>query len=106
MNENSNEKLNLSPSGNEMTIYCAEKMKPLLMDGLSRCSELEIDLSLVEEFDSAGFQLLVLVKRESIRLGKTVRLVNHSPAVREMFDFFNMAAHFGDPMVITAREAA
>lgn len=106
MSTDSPSKILLTPSGNDMTIYSAEKTKPMLLDALSRCAELEIDLSRVGEIDSAGFQLLLLAKRESGHAGKALRLTAHSPAVREMLDFFNMAAYFGDPMVIPAREGA
>ena len=88
----------------DMTIYNAAAQKQGLLDALQGTDRLEIDLSAVSEIDTAGFQLLVLVKREAARLNKTARIVAHSPAVREVVDFFNMAAHFGDPMLIPAQE--
>lgn len=90
----------------DMTIYNALAQKTIFMDALAQCKELEIDLSQVGEVDTAGFQLLLLTKREAARLGKTARIVAHSPAMRELLDFFNMAAFFGDPLVIPAREQA
>ena len=65
---------------------------------------LELDLAHVAEMDTAGFQLLALAKRESLRLNHTLRIVGHSAAVREVIEFLNMAAFFGDPLVITAAE--
>ena len=47
-------------------------------------------------------QLLVLIKREAQRLGKQAHIVAHSEAVRELLDFYNMAAEFGDPLLIPA----
>lgn len=85
-----------------MTIYNASELKPRLLAALEAASVLELDLSHVGELDTAGFQLLVLAKNESQRLGRTLRIVSHSPAVREVIDFYNMAAFFGDPMVIPA----
>jgi anti-anti-sigma factor len=85
-----------------MTIYTASDIKAQLLDGLRTASILEIDLSHVGEMDTAGFQLLVMAKRESQRQGHTLRIVAHSPAVREVIDFYNMDAFFGDPMVIPA----
>jgi hypothetical protein len=35
-----------------------------------------------------------------------LRIVGHGPAVREVIEFFNMAAFFGDPLVIPAGEHA
>lgn len=88
----------------DMTIYNALQQKAQLIDALRACDALELDLSGVAEIDTAGFQLLVLVKREARRLGKRAAIVAHSPAVREVVDFFNMAAAFGDPMLMPARD--
>jgi anti-anti-sigma factor len=85
-----------------MTIYNANEIKAQLMNGLQAAPIVELDLSHVNEMDTAGFQLLVMAKRESQRQGHTLRIVAHSPAVREVIDFYNMDAFFGDPMVIPA----
>jgi len=61
---------------------------------------MEVSLAGVSEMDTAGFQLLVLAKREAARLGRPMRLVEHSPATLEVMDLLNMAAYFGDPVVI------
>lgn len=89
----------------DMTIYHALEQKQLLIEALSACQELELDLASVGEIDTAGFQLLLLVKREAQRQGKQARIVAHSPVVREIVDFFNVAAQFGDPMLIPAQES-
>ncbi len=85
-----------------MTIYNAAEIKTQLLDGVKTAGILELDLSHVGEIDTAGFQLLVMAKRESLRLEHTLRIIAHSPAVREVIDFYNMDAFFGDPIVIPA----
>ena len=85
-----------------MTIYNAGEIKEQLLAGLNAAPILELDLSHVNEMDTAGFQLLVMIKRESQRINRTVRIVAHSPAVQDVIEFFNMAAFFGDPLVIPA----
>jgi len=85
-----------------MTIYNALEIKAQLMGAIRTSSILEIDLSHVGEMDTAGFQLLVMAKREMQARGHTLRIVAHSPAVRDVIDFYNMDAFFGDPMVIPA----
>lgn len=87
----------------EMTIYNATQQKTLLLDALRSCTTLELDLTAVGEMDTAGFQLLVLVKREARRAGKHAPIVAHSQAVHDVVDFFNMAATFGDPLLMPAR---
>lgn len=88
----------------DMTIYNATAQKAQLMEALGADQDLEIDLALVAEMDTAGFQLLLLAKREAAAHGHAARIVAHSPAVREVIDFYRMAAHFGDPLIISARE--
>lgn len=88
----------------DLTIYNAIDAKHQLLDAVHSLKTLELDLSQVGEMDTAGFQLLVLAKRESQKLGRTLRIVAHSPAVREVLEFFNMVAFFGDPVVIPAAE--
>ncbi len=85
-----------------MTIYNASEIKAQLMSALSSSGILELDLSHVSEMDTAGFQLLVMAKRESQRQGHALRIVAHSPAVRDVLDFYNMDAFFGDPILIPA----
>lgn len=88
----------------DMTIYNAGKQKDMLMKALEGCQELDIDLSQVGEMDTAGFQLLLLAKREATKANKSLRLSGHSKAVTELMDLYCMAGYFGDPVVIPADE--
>ena len=88
----------------DLTIYHAMEQKQQLVAALEEAEALELDLSHVAEIDTAGLQLLMLAKREAGRLGKRMAIVAHSPAVRQTIDFCNLAAFFGDPVIITARE--
>ena len=88
----------------DLTVYNAVEAKRQLLDAVHATKTLELDLSQVGEMDTAGFQLLVLAKREAQRLGRTLRIVAHSPAVLEVIEFYNMVAYFGDPVVIPAAE--
>lgn len=88
----------------DLTIYNAIDIKRQLLDALQAIKTLELDLSQIGEMDSAGFQLLVMAKKEATRIGHTLRIVAHSPAVREVIEFYNMVAFFGDPLVIPATE--
>ena len=90
----------------DMTIYNAAAQKQMLLEALADCEELDLDLSQVSEMDSAGFQILLLSKREALKANKTMRLTAHSKAVTELLDLYNMGSYFGDPMVITAKEHA
>lgn len=88
----------------ELTIYHALEIRDGLMGYLAANAEIELDLSGVVEMDTAGFQLLLAAKREGARLGKAVRFVSHSQAALEVIDLYDMAAQFGDPLLISARQ--
>ena len=90
----------------DLTIYHALEQKNTLLDALAGASDLELNLSQVKEMDTAGLQLLILLKREAQRAGKKVRIVAHSQAVSSVIDCCNMAAEFGDPLIIPARQAS
>jgi anti-anti-sigma factor len=90
----------VKPEG-EMTIYQAVPLKETLLAALREADSVDLDLSGVSEIDSAGLQLLLLAKRESLRSGKTLRVVSHSAATLDVIDTCNLAAYFGDPVLIS-----
>lgn len=90
----------------DLTIYHALEQKQQLLDALAGADSLELDLSAVGEMDSAGLQLLLMLKKEALRLEKRVAIVAHSQPVHAVIDFCNVAAELGDPLLIPAREAA
>ncbi len=64
----------------DMTVYCASELKSaLLLEVAAGHNSLELDLSQVQEFDTAGLQLLLLLNRE---MHGRVRIVACSPGVR------------------------
>jgi len=88
----------------DMTIYNAMTLKTRLIEALAGTDRLELDLSGVAEIDSSGLQLLIMIKREATRLGKQTPIVAHSEAVSEVVDFLNLAAEFGDPLLVPAHQ--
>jgi anti-anti-sigma factor len=88
----------------DLTIYHADEIKKRLINAIRGGAVLELDLSQVGEMDAAGFQLLALAKRESLGFDHSLRIIGHSPVVREVIEFLNMVAFFGDPLVIPASE--
>jgi anti-sigma B factor antagonist len=84
----------------EMTIYRAAELKPLVLDALKDHSTLELDLSGVTEMDTAGLQILVLAKQAAQAAGSSLRLSGHSHAVLDVFELLDMAAYFGDAMLV------
>lgn len=80
----------------DLTIYHAVELQRRLLDAVRSANSLELDLSRVGEIDSAGFQLLVMAKREAQNLGHHLTLVACSPAVSELLAFYGMTNFFTD----------
>jgi anti-anti-sigma factor len=74
----------------EMTVFHAAELKKDLLDNLAGCSKLDIDLSQVSEMDTAGFQLLFLIKREAGISDKPMRITAHSPATLSALKLYGM----------------
>ncbi len=90
----------------EMTIYQAAEQKQTLLAALEQAEELEVDLAAVTELDTAGVQILILAKKQALATQRKLRLVAHSSAVQEVLELLNLAAYFGDPLVISSPSAA
>jgi anti-anti-sigma factor len=85
----------------ELTIYTAAAEKLALQAFIETGDELELNLSQVTEMDSAGLQVLIALKQEAARRGKTLRYAMHSKAVLDVLEMTNMTASFGDQIVLT-----
>ena len=85
----------------EMTIYRAAELKERLIDALAESDAvLEVNLAGVTEIDTAGLQVLMLVKREAAATGRTLRLLSHSRPVVAALELLNLAGFFGEPLLV------
>lgn len=85
----------------ELTIYTAAAEKQNLSTFLASADTLELNLSQVSDFDSAGLQVLIALKQEAARCQKTLRYVMHSKAVLDVLEMTNLIGSFGDQVVLT-----
>src|SRR5690606_31925789 len=73
-------------------------------------TDVELDLSGVEDIDTAGLQLLVQLRRDGVQAGREVRFLSPSPAIQDivqllnLHDFFNLQP--GLPAAGTMLEAS
>jgi anti-anti-sigma factor len=84
----------------DLTIYNVAEARSRLSAALDEGPALRLNLSAVEELDSAGVQLLVWLKQEARHRSRSLALFAHSPAVLEVFDLLQVASLFGDPILI------
>lgn len=88
----------------ELTIFTAAELKPHLFAFLNSADDLEINLNKVEELDTAGLQLLILIKREAAQSDKKLRFVMHSKVVLEILELANLTTAFGDQVILAHNE--
>ena len=74
-------KLTLAPIGRVDTITSPELEAAVVLDGIE---ELVFDLAAVDYISSAG--LRVLLSSQKKMAGKSMKIVNAKPAVKEVFD--------------------
>ena len=86
----------------ELTIYTAAEVKAALAEVMIKSGQIEVDLSGVTEIDTAGLQLMLIVKRNPESM---VRFVNHPASVLRLVDLANLGAALGDPLFISAIES-
>lgn len=93
----------LSLSG-DLSIYEVTKLKVQLLDVIQAGKSLALNLKEVENIDTAGFQLLVMAKREAVRANVKFKLVNHSVAVLKLFELYGAAGIFQDKIKLSPEE--
>ncbi|MBS4096824.1 MAG: STAS domain-containing protein [Sulfuricella sp.] len=88
----------------DMTIYTAPELKQELLNCLAEHRGIEVSLDGVSDMDSAGFQVLYLLKREATASGKKASFIGPSPAVVDVLEVFKMAPYFEDSRSIRAAQ--
>ncbi len=81
-----------------LTIYEVGQLQSQLNQQQPPLTALTVDLSAVEELDTAGVQLLMALRQW---LGEALVLINHSTAVIDMFDLYQLVPFFGDDIVLS-----
>ncbi|WP_034295376.1 STAS domain-containing protein [Herbaspirillum sp. RV1423] len=78
-----------------LTIFQAAEYKPQLLGASDHADDvLELDLSGVDEIDTAGLQLLLLLRREAAAQYKQLILSSASPAVQSVLDMLRLQDSF------------
>ena len=82
----------------EMTVYTASQIKQPLLDAIADGpANIQLDLSGVSEFDTAGVQLLLLVHRETLLSGRNFQLAAESNIVRDVLTLCGARLLIGAP---------
>jgi ABC-type transporter Mla MlaB component len=78
-----------------MNIYSASELRARFAELLSGVEEVELNLSEVNEFDSAGVQILLWFGREAGHRKVRCRVVEPSAVVEELVGLYNLKAAIG-----------
>jgi anti-anti-sigma factor len=81
----------------ELSIYDVKALKDALSQALAASPLVEVDLSGVDDLDSAVLQTLVAAKLQADRDGRTLRLTGHGEVGRHTLELTGLSAFFGDP---------
>ncbi len=74
----------------EMTIYSVEEMAQYLSPIWEGYSKFELDLSKVNEIDTAGVQLLLMLSKKVEQSKTSITMLDCSPPVREVLDIYRL----------------
>lgn len=88
----------------ELCIQDAADLKPELLGILVQGADCEIDLSQVSEVDSAGVQLLLMLRREAEQRGCGLSFVNHSAVALEVIQLLNLSTALSQPTPAHAKD--
>ena len=73
----------------EMSIYTAMENKVDFEPHFGIEQNISLDMAAVNEFDSSGFQMLLLLERQAIENSKTFSILQSSPAVQEVLSLYS-----------------
>ncbi len=78
----------------DLTIYAIETLKEQLSLHLDNYDRFELDLTQVEEMDSAGVQLLLALKTELMRQKKQLQFTQVSSVVTQLLGSYGLRERF------------
>lgn len=88
----------------DLTIFQAAELWRSMSGAIAEQTSVEIDLAEVSEIDTAGMQLLLMLKRAAANERRELRLVNHSPAIVQALGLVDVSRLLGDPVVLSSQD--
>ena len=79
--------LRVNPNG-DLTIYQVEELTKELVQWLVTAQEVSVDLSETEKMDTAGFQVIVSLKKSCAELGKKFEAVGIYDSVENFINLY------------------
>ena len=73
----------------ELTIYTVVKLKDILLKQIGEIAGVVMNLGGIDDADTAGFQLLLFLRREADAAGKTLVFEDPSSRLKSIFSLYN-----------------
>lgn len=89
----------------EMSVYTAKLTQSSLLELLQTENRIRVDLSEVDDIDSAGVQLLLSLRKYAQKKDIDLQFHSHSQCVLDLIELYQIAAELGDPLLLTRHEA-
>ena len=89
-------KISLIEMSDVLTICAVTKLKQNLEREINASSDIEIDFSRIDKVDTAGFQLIMYLKKKYIKEGKKISFINTGENIRNICSFYNELGMLGD----------
>lgn len=80
----------------ELTVHTAADQKARLVTALEQADALEVDLAGVTELDTAGLQVLLLLRQEAAAAGKPLLFTGHPQQVLDLLALARRSAQLAD----------
>jgi anti-sigma B factor antagonist len=74
----------------DMTIYNAAELGENMLEFIEGFKEFEVDMSTVNEIDTAGIQLLLQLKKKAQAEERTIQLLGCNEEMRDLFDLYQL----------------
>ena len=72
----------------DLSIYSVKEVKNRLADYFSNIRDIEFDLSAVDKVDTAGFQLLSIIRKEVESKNRSFSIVKPSGEIKRIFALY------------------
>ncbi len=86
------------------TIYSVKELYSAIADDYGKNAKMTIDVSCIDEFDTAAFQFFLALKKDAFVRKRKVSIVNHSQSFLKFLDLFGVAGLFHDRLAISKNE--
>jgi len=73
----------------DVTIYTVTELKDQMVEDLHDYAGIEVNLEKVAKMDTAGYQLMLMLKKEALKLDKDFKISGASEDVKRIYQLYH-----------------